>query len=441
VDKFNGIANFDLDTTPGSPSLVLAGAAGSGRASRALQNVSYTNIAPRFGVVYSLPDSKTVVRAGYGIFYSNLITLGGMSSLEINPPNTLRVNLSTDPTVPSLYLKNGFPDGTLTLANAKNVTLVSYDRRKNSPVSQQWNLNIQHEFPAGILVEAGYVGNKFDHIWRSIDGNPAPPGPGNINSRRRFTQTTVPGYATPITLADVVRIQKDGWSQFQALQIKAEKRYSNSLTLITSYQYSKSIGIGDTTGVQNPNNIDAERAATNQDMTHHVVGSAVYQLPFGKNRWIGSDWGRTTNAVLGGWVLSPIVTVNSGFLYSLTVAGNPSNSGQVDRPNVVGDWHISNPTPALWFKTSAFAKNAPYTYGNAGRNTIRGPGSFNLDLALHKSFQFNDRLSAQLRFESFNATNTPAFGAPNVQVGNSGFGQITTAGQARNNQLGLKVLF
>jgi len=441
VDKFNAIANFDMDTAPASPSLVLAGAQGNGRASRALQGVAYGNVAPRVGLAYTLPGERTVVRGGYGIFYSNLITLGGMQSLEINPPNTLRVSLSTDPAVPSLFLKNGFAENTLSLANASNVTLVSYDRRATSPIAQQWNLNIQHQLPSDILLEIGYFANKFDHNWRQIDGNPAPPAPGNINSRRKFTRTVIPGNKTSTSLADVVRIQKDGWSQYQALQIKAEKRYAKSLTLIAAYGYSKGIGVGDTAGQQNPNDVLAERAATNQDMRHHFVGSAVLALPFGRGHRIGAQWGALSNGLLGGWSISPIVTANTGFPVNLTVNGNPANTGQNDRPNVIADWHISNPTPQRWFNTAAFAKNAPYTYGNAGRNIIRAPGSFNLDVSIHKNFQVLERVTAQLRLESFNATNTPAFGVPNVAVGTSAFGQISTAGQARQNQLAVKFLF
>ncbi len=441
VDKFDAIANFDMDTTPSSPRIVLAGAEGGGRSARALQGTAYGNLAPRFGLAYELPDQKTVVRAGYGIFYSNLITLGGMQSLEINPPNTLRVNRSTDATVPSLFLRDGFPDGTLQLANAANVTLVSYDRRATSPIAQQWNLNIQRQLPGAILLELGYFANKFDHNWRQIDGNPAPPGPGNINSRRKFTNTVIPGNSRSTTLADVVRIQKDGWSQFQCLQVKAEKRYAKGVTLLATYGYSKGIGIGDTAGMQDPNNVLAERAATNQDMRHHFVGSSVIALPFGRGQHYGGSWNRATDAVLGGWSLSPIVMINSGFPVNLTVNGNPANTGQNDRPNVVGDWHVSNPTPLRWFNTAAFVKNAPYTYGNAGRNILRAPGSFNLDLSVHKNFFVTERVTAQLRLESFNATNTPAFGAPNSQVGNASFGQVSTAGQARNNQVALKVLF
>ena len=126
---------------------------------------------------------------------------------------------------------------------------------------------------------------------------------------------------------------------------------------------------------------------------------------------------------------------------NLSVNGEPANTGGADRPNVFGKWHLANPTVEEWFNTAAFVANAPYTYGNAGRNVLRGPGLFNLDLAAHKTFRLTERVTAQLRLESFNATNTLAVGNPNTQVGNALFGQISSAGTPRDNQIGLKILF
>jgi hypothetical protein len=108
---------------------------------------------------------------------------------------------------------------------------------------------------------------------------------------------------------------------------------------------------------------------------------------------------------------------------------------------VVGNWHLSDPTVQEWFNTAAFVANAKYTYGNAGRDILRGPGLVNIDLAAHKTFRLTERVTAQLRLESFNATNTPALGAPNTVVGSPLFGQISSAGTPRDNQVGLKILF
>jgi hypothetical protein len=445
VDLHNAIANFEMNTNPytGTPQLVLAGSQGSDRASRALQNVDYHQFAPRFGFAYSL-DNKTVLRGGYGIFYSNFITLGGMSSMEINPPNSVRVSITPNKTVPSVFLQDGYPTGALSVANAKNVELISYDQRSVPPTDYQWNLNIQRQLPFGVLLEVGYEGNNFDHNWWSIDGNPAPltANPiGSLNSRRLYTSTAVPGTPNAISLADVVRIQKDGYSRYNALQIEAEKRYANGLTFIAAYAYSRTMARGDAQGLQNPSDWSAEYAVAGQDVTQHFVGSAIYELPFGRHKQFGSNWNAITNAVLGGWSIDPIVTVSTGVPVNLTENTNNSNTGQNDRPNVSGNWHLANSTVNEWFNTAAFAVNAPGTFGDAGRNILRGPGLFNIDLAAHKTFKLTERVSAQLRFESFNFTNTPPLGAPNAQLGNPNFGQIQSAGTPRENQVGVKVLF
>jgi hypothetical protein len=191
----------------------------------------------------------------------------------------------------------------------------------------------------------------------------------------------------------------------------------------------------------------ADKASSSLDMRQHLVASAVYQLPFGQGRQFGSHWNRVTDAALGGWSFAPILTVSTGLPLNVTVNGSPSNTGattSVDRPNVVGNWQLSNPSVGEWFNTAAFVANAPYTYGDAGRNIIIGPGLVNVDLALHKSFRITERVSAQLRVESFNALNHPALGSPNTVFGNALFGQITataTGSSSRDNQIGLKVVF
>jgi tetratricopeptide (TPR) repeat protein len=115
--------------------------------------------------------------------------------------------------------------------------------------------------------------------------------------------------------------------------------------------------------------------------------------------------------------------------------------GLNDRPNVVGNWHLSKPSVQQWFNTTAFAANAPYTFGNAGAWILRAPGRVNLDLAASKTFAVSERVSVQLRFESFNAANTPPLGAPNTQVGNPLFGHVTSAGTARDNRIGVRLLY
>jgi hypothetical protein len=435
VDVYGGITNFNTATGQ----LVVAGPAGSGRASQSLLGVDNHQFAPRLGFAYALPDSKTVVRGSYGIFYAYTVPLRP----ENNPPNHVVIGLGPYPApTPTASLDQGVPANIASPANAAAVVLTSLDTSATAPIDQQWSLDIQRQLPGGILLEVGYYGNKFDHMWRAFNANQLSAPNANQKANLPYKTVVPPGVANPVTLSTTLtRDQLDGYSRYNALQAKVEKRYSNGLTFIASYSYSKTISLGDTLGVQNILDVAAERAVSSQDLTHHFVGSAVYELPFGHGKLIGAHWNGVTNAFLGGWSLSPIVTVDSGFPLNLTVQRNPSNTGGTDRPNVVGDWHLADPTVQEWFNTSAFTKNAPLTYGDAGRNILRGPGLSNIDLAAHKSFQITERVSAQLRVESFNFTNTPALGNPVTDITNPSFGQISSAGPPRDNQIGLKVLF
>jgi len=194
---------------------------------------------------------------------------------------------------------------------------------------------------------------------------------------------------------------------------------------------------------QNPLNVRAERSLADEHRAHRLVMSYNYDLPFGRGKMFGAQWTSLADGVLGGWSIGGITTLSSGRLVDLSVQGNPSNTGGPDRPNAVGEWRLSKGERSLdrWFNTAAFAPNAPFTFGNAGRNLLEGPGEVNFDFALYKSFAVREHMRLQFRAEAFNATNTPLFGVPNAQVGNAVFGQIGGASRPRNFQLGLKLVF
>jgi len=235
-------------------------------------------------------------------------------------------------------------------------------------------------------------------------------------------------------------------SNYHSLQTRLEKRLTHGLSLLTSYVFSKGISDGrggsGSGGVapiapQDPYYLRAERSLSDEHFAHRFVTSAVYQLPSLES---SSSVART---VLGGWTAAGILTLSSGRLVNLSVAGNPANTGSPNRPNVLHDWRLGSSERSLgeWFDTSAFAKNDPYTFGNAARNLIESPGLANLDFAIYKTFTFTERLRLQFRAEAFNMTNTPHFGFPNAQVGNANLGIISSAGRPRNLQFGLKLIF
>ena len=225
---------------------------------------------------------------------------------------------------------------------------------------------------AACVVEVGYNANHFVNDWRSIDGNPAPAGPGRHQRRRRFTTAVVPGTGDVITLANVVahpegRLEPLPRAADEGREALLEGRVAaRLLRLVAHARRSQQLS-------RTCNDIDAEVAPGGHDRTHHFVASGVYELPFGRDR-ASAAVGRRGQRVLGGWSVSPIVTIASGAPLNLTVNGNPSNTGQNDRPNVVGDWQLDNPTPERWFNTAAFVANAPLHVRQRAAEPAARPG-------------------------------------------------------------------
>jgi Carboxypeptidase regulatory-like domain/TonB dependent receptor len=444
----NNIANFDIDTDPSNPQLVLA--KNGSHSDRSTVASDTNNFAPRFGFAYKFAR-RTVLRGGYGIFYANNEGAGDSQWLQGNPPFAMTVNLTTDTINPVVLLKNGVPEGTVSLTNLHDVRPSSYERHPSLGYSQQWNFNIQRELAPDWLWEIGYYGNKANHLLQRWDANYALAGPGDLNARRRWRSVLIPGtdiVVSPLSALEAHRF--DGNSLFHSLQTRIEKRFSAGFTLLASYNWSKTISDvcqpGNGTGcqgsnIQNPLDRRAERSVDDQHIGHRLVGSYVWSLPFGQGHRWGKGWSSLTDTVLGGWNVSGILTLTSGLPFSLSVAGNPSNSSGHDRPDLVGDLRVSDRTIDRWFNTDAFAPNAPFTYGNVGRNSLTGPPLRNLDFAALKNFRVNERVALQFRFEAFNFTNTPPFGIPGSTVGTRSFGRITSAGRPRNLQFGLKAIF
>ncbi len=450
LEKDNGISNFDIDTDPANPDFFVA--TDGSRASRATLAPDLNNFAPRFGFAYRLREG-TVLRGGYGVFYANYEGTGGGQFLETNPPFHIKSQISTDSIRPSVVLRTGVPDGVVTPERAVSLRFSSFEREPPWPISQQWNFNIQQSLDENTVWEIGYYGTKAQHLVNRLDGNYALPGPGNINANRRYTSALFPGTNIMVgPLAAMNRHEFNGNSLFHSFQTRIERRYANGFTLLAAYVWSKNIGDvpgfsgsgnAPNSGVQNPLDRRAERSLDNQHREHSWVSSYIYDLPWGRSRRWGSSWGALPNAVAGGWTVAGILSFATGRPFGLSVRGDPANTGNLNRPNVVGDPHLprGQRDPERWFNTDAFVPNNDFEYGNAGRNILLGPGLANWDFAVYKRFEIMEGHSLQFRFEAFNFTNTPVFGFPNSQVGNNNFGRITGAGRPRNLQVGLKYIF
>jgi hypothetical protein len=453
IDKRDRMGIFDTYTDPANPRLIYAGSEGHDRFNRAMFATDTNNWMPRIGFAFKATQ-RTAIRAGYGIFYNYLEPFGDAEYLIGNPPHAFGVSIASSATTPAVLLKDGPAPGALTLERATGLQFVSYERRADLGYAQQWNFNIQHEFSSNWLFETGYSGSRGVHLLMRFEDNFSPPGPGNINAKRPITRAEIPGTGIVSSpLGPIQGYKNNANSSYHAWVSRLEKRFSQGFTVLTSYGWSKTIGdtcgnaaSGNTTGCgyQDTRYLHLEKAVDNQDVPHRFVFSGIYDLPFGRGRNFGGNMNRLADAVAGGWTLGSIVTLASGRPYSLTVQGNPANTGTigiVNRPNVSRDPYSITRTLEQDFDTRAFTANNAFQIGNVGRNTMRQRGFFVWDFSAMKNFRLHESLSLQFRFEAFQFTNTPRFEQAGNVLGTSNFGQITGADTPRNLQFGLKLIW
>jgi len=452
-DTADRMGNFDLDTDPANPRLILAGMEGDGRIRRSMISTDTDNIMPRVGLSYRIGE-KTVIRTGYGIFYGLMEPSGDAQFLIGNPPFAFAVTQSASEAAPPFLLADGPAPGSLTLEQATGLTFSSFERDPDQMYNQQWNFNIQRQLGQDVLWEVGYTGSKASHLLVRAEGNFSPPGPGDLNEKRPIQSAGIPTTGILVSpLGPVIDHRTTGNSTYHALTTKLEKRFTKGYTVLVSYTWSRTIGdtcgfaaAGNTSacGFQDMRNLQLEKGLDNQHVPHRFVLSTLWELPFGRGKRWGSNWGGVADAILGGWSIGSIVTVSDGQPFNLTVAGNPANIGSntiVNRPNVIGDPEAGEETVQRDFNIDAFAPNNQFQIGNLGRNVMLSRGFFNWDFSALKDFQITEDLRLQFRFEAFSATNTPRFGEPGNQVGTPDFGRITSAGTPRNLQFGLKLIF
>ena len=476
TDRFNAISNFDPNVKNTLNGLNLKGGLvfpGVNGLSRGHREAELTNFQPRFGFAWqALP--KTVLRGGYSIVY--LPTSGIYVGLDRTgfSLNTPLVSSLDGGFTPNETLANPFPNGKLAPIGSSQGALSLLGqgitgnlRNIRRGYSQQWGLSLQRELRGNWLVEAGYMGNRgvslpgrrtFDYLpqqyqalgtqLQQLVDNPffgtiaSNLGLGQRQVTRASLLDTYPqfggisGYAT---LADSI---------YHAGTLRVEKRFSQGLSMLLAYTYSKLIdnNLGDggsgfsesgDNGIRNWDNIAAERSVSNNDLPQRLVISGSYELPFGKN---GAS---LYKYLAGGWQLNAITSFQSGNVIAVSQNGTAFGSS---KPNAAGDPSLDNPTIDRWLNKAAFTNSPAFTFGNLGRNLprTRTDGLNNLDLSLMKSFRFRERFNLQFRAEAFNATNTPTFGNPAANIDAGNFGTIT--GFAANSnpryfQLALKLYF
>lgn len=405
----------------------------------------WNNLAPRGGLAYQLRPN-TVVRAAYGIFYDQYMSIFNNRSMQAEP--FIQQAILTAPG----NLSNPYGSGPSLDPSAQNPsrdfrfrpygTWAVPSRDIVAGYLQNWNLVVEQQVLSDLLVRVSYVGSKGVHLLHSPEINPALFGPGataaNYDQRRRFQPLG------PIQLG-----LSDSWSKYHALQLTAQKRYSRGFTLLTNYTWSKSIDITSYGSVEfvttgpNPFNYNDNRGLSSFNVPHRFVGSGVWEHPRleNRNRWL--------KGILGGWQSNFIFTAQTGAPITINSGvDNALTSVTANFADLTGtDWRLSgNRSKAeriqQWFNKTAFKTNAVGTIGTGRRNQLQAPGLWNADYSLFKDFRFkNERMKIQFRGEFFNIFNHANLGVPTTIVTSPLFGQITTADAPRIIQMGLKIVF
>jgi outer membrane receptor protein involved in Fe transport len=409
----------------------------AGLPNRSLRFPDRNNWAPRFGFAWRPALLKdTVIRGGYGIFYE-----------LINGNNNSDLTATSIPWIISQGVDNTLPTPTLSNHNlfvpfdapgaaSPNIQPIVFDPRSRVPYVQEWNFSLQRQLGHNMSVDAAYVGNKGTKLETRVPFNRAMmPGPGPVDERRQFPDLSE-GYAS----------RHIGLSNYHALQLKFETLFSNGFAVLASYTYSKSIDIASSdfgSGVQDVNNIRLERAVSDFDYTHRLSVGYLWELPIGRGKRLMSRAPAPADFFLGGWEFGGIVTLQSGAPFTVTSGRDRANvGGGTQRADRVGSGEVDSPALDHWFDTSAFLMPALYTFGNSGRNILRGDGLAQWDASLMKFFRIRENMRLQFRGEFFNVLNHADFGTPVGNLSSSTFGQVLSTRTApRVGQFALKLIF
>jgi hypothetical protein len=463
---------------------------GQGSDSRVGVKMDKTAAEPRIGLAWKpFGSDKTAVRAGYGIFHDSSWNQGGQGLWE-NPPffqesaffgfafggcptglapgggaSACSTNGVAIPFGTGRTMSDGFPILTQpTDPSTFGGNILSQNLDFKQGIVQQYNLNVEHQMPGDVVLTVGYAGSRSTHIL--VDGqnlNVAQPGacdPANPLFTPGYTlgcgiaSTPFPQFGTISNSFSV------GSARYDSLQIKAEtKSARHGLYALVGYTYARSFdsgfpdGLGTGTGATYyplPGSAKADWGLSQIQLNHNFTASIIYDLPFGKGKQFGSDWGGPLNAALGNWQVNVIEKITSGFPLSMVASINNSqvnfsnNGTNVTRPNQVCNGKLSNHTVQEFFDTSCFVDAPLGELGNANRTPLYGPGFVNTDFSIVKHFPLPIRESTDLEFraEFFNLFNHAQFYVPGQDVDSSGFGQITeTVNNPRLIQFALKLRF
>jgi len=458
-EAFNRELNFSPTLTnpaTGTPGAICFAGVG-GCPTQWPNNVSHFN--PRLGAAWS-PKPNWSVRTAYGIY--DLFFGGGNYAPTWGPGwSILGSETASDLIHPIFTLSQGPPVATLPTASQRtpdylNGQSISW-APANTPLGyvQQWQLDVQHEFSKGFVLDGAYVGTRGIHLPFGRDCNAVPP---------QYMQY-VPTSPNPLQYSPYPQYLSigcslaDAYSNYHALQVRAQKRMTKNLGFIVNYTWSHTMDNATSSGWSDGRNQAdvyqqsydprANYGPSAANIPQIVTASAIYSLPVGRGqRWLNQ--GGVANAILGGWQASSVLQFHSGLPFT-PVIGTLNESGELNTgeggawyPNRLASGKLSNPTVSEWFDPTAFATPTPGAFGNSGRNILEGPGWKDWDLSLAKNWKLKwlgEGGQFQFRCDATDVTNHPTFGQPNASIGTPAAGTITSSNTSRTIQFGFRLYF
>jgi hypothetical protein len=397
---------------------------------RATVKPDRNNFAPRLGVTYIATPSM-VLRGGYGIFYNLYDRIGSEDQLSLNAPFLINSQVQGATGRPQFLLKDGFPSNFLT-PNLAVQRIRAINPEGTKAFYHQWSVGGQKQLNATLVASADYVGTLGRNIWTLRNLNQPDP----VTKLLPFP-----------TLGAIEYADQDGTSHYNGLEVAIEKRFSNSYSFRTTYTLSKAIDDGGEhlfTGgspsfLQNARDRSSWEGPADQDTRHRLAANWVIDIPVGPGHKFLAD--SAAGRILGGFNFSGVLTARTGRPFTVTQSGN--NVGQLmsGLPNRIGDGEGAK-TVDNWFDKTAFQAVTSGTFGNSGRNILRGPALYNIDTALQRRIALGGQTALELRWEVFNILNTVEFGLPDSNISNTTFGTIARlAGDPRVMQFALRFVF
>jgi hypothetical protein len=382
------------------------------------------NWGPRVGIAWS-PVPGTVVRAGYGVFFDSLSVGDSLFMLGLNPPFVEFAIETNDPVLPRFDLGNVFDLAGETVPPS----VFSASRNLVNPYVQQWNLLVGRSIGSRVDLTVAYTGQRGTHLRRQVNLNqPAAGDAVTLEDRRPFPD-----------FRNIFQFETSASSSSHALDLGAVVRSFHGLTLAAGYRFARSIDDATLISVlpQNSHDLDSERGLSDFDVRHRLTLDGSYTLPT-------PAWLSAVPYVNGDWRIQWTGLMQSGMPLSAILGTDVSGTGSpiVNRPDLIGDPRVEDPTPERFFNTDAFGIPEFGRFGTSGRNVIPGPGLVNVDVALLRDFRLSERIRGQFRIDAYNVFNRPNFIAPPTMqnfVDSPDFGALFVARSPRVMQLGMQI--